>query len=72
MAKTKGFKDISLSFEPHPVTKDIPILANERAIVGSQSSCDEACGVAHTAADMAGNAAEPCKRTPYAREAAPG
>ena len=35
MAKSKGFKDISLSFAPHPVTKDIPILANERAIVRS-------------------------------------
>ena len=35
MAKSKGFKDISLSFEPPPVTKDIPILANERAIVRS-------------------------------------
>ena len=35
MAKSNGFKDISLSFEPHPVTKDIPILANERAIVRS-------------------------------------
>ena len=35
MAKSKGFKDIRLSFEPHPVTKDIPILANERAIVRS-------------------------------------
>ena len=35
MAKSKWFKDISLSFEPHPVTKDIPILANERAIVRS-------------------------------------
>ena len=30
--KSRAFKDISLSFEPHPVTKDIPILANERAI----------------------------------------
>ena len=30
--KSQGFKDISLSFEPHPVTKDMPILANERAI----------------------------------------
>tara|TARA_Y100000004_G_scaffold91204_1_gene102210 strand:- start:5079 stop:5480 length:402 start_codon:yes stop_codon:yes gene_type:complete len=29
---SKGFKDISLSFEPHPVTKDLPILKNERAI----------------------------------------
>ena len=35
MAKSKGFKDISLSFDPPPVTKDIPILANERAIVRS-------------------------------------
>ena len=33
--KSKAFKDISLSFDPHPVTKDIPILANERAITRS-------------------------------------
>ena len=30
--KSRAFKDISLSFSPHPVTKDLPILANERAI----------------------------------------
>ena len=29
---SRGFKDISLSFEPHPVTKDLPILKNEAAI----------------------------------------
>ena len=29
---SKAFKDISLSFEPHPVTKDLPILKNENAI----------------------------------------
>ena len=33
--KSKAFKDISLSFDPHPVTKDIPVIANERAIVRS-------------------------------------
>ena len=33
--KSQAFKDISLSFTPHPVTKDLPILANERAIVRS-------------------------------------
>ena len=33
--KSRSFKDISLSFTPHPVTKDLPILANERAIVRS-------------------------------------
>ena len=33
--KSKAFKDISLSFKPHPVTKDLPILINERAIVRS-------------------------------------
>ena len=33
--KSRGFKDISLSFSPHPVTKDLPILTNERAIVRS-------------------------------------
>ena len=27
-----AFKDISLSFEPHPVTKDLQILKNENAI----------------------------------------
>ena len=29
---SRAFKDISLSFEPHPVTKDFPILKNESAI----------------------------------------
>tara|TARA_B100001287_G_C22649944_1_gene514677 strand:+ start:91 stop:492 length:402 start_codon:yes stop_codon:yes gene_type:complete len=29
---SKSFKDISLSFSPHPITKDLPILKNERAI----------------------------------------
>ena len=38
MATTKisrSFKDISLSFTPHPVTKDLPVLINERAIFRS-------------------------------------
>jgi phage baseplate assembly protein W len=29
---SRSFKDISLSFDPHPVTGDLPILINERAI----------------------------------------
>jgi len=33
--KSRAFKDISLSFSPHPVTKDAPVLTNERAIVRS-------------------------------------
>ena len=33
--KSQAFKDISLSFSPHPVTKDLPVLINERAIVRS-------------------------------------
>ena len=33
--KSRAFKDISLSFTPHPVTKDIPVLSNERAIIRS-------------------------------------
>ena len=33
--KSRAFKDISLSFTPHPVTKDLPVLVNERAIVRS-------------------------------------
>ena len=32
---SKAFKDISLTFVPHPVTKDLPVLVNERAIVRS-------------------------------------
>jgi len=32
---SRAFKDISLSFTPHPVTKDLPVLVNERAIVRS-------------------------------------
>ena len=32
---SRSFKDISLSFDPHPVTKDLPILKNERAIIRS-------------------------------------
>jgi phage baseplate assembly protein W len=29
---SRGFKDIDLSFDPHPVTKDLKILKNESAI----------------------------------------
>jgi phage baseplate assembly protein W len=32
---SRSFKDISLSFDPHPVTKDLSILINERAIIRS-------------------------------------
>ena len=33
--KSRAFKDISLSFTPHPVTKDLPVLINERAVTRS-------------------------------------
>lgn len=29
---SRSFRDISLSFEPHPITKDLPILQNQSAI----------------------------------------
>ena len=29
---SRAFKDISLSFTPHPVTKDLPVIKNESAI----------------------------------------
>ena len=32
---SRSFKDISLSFLPHPITNDLPVLLNERAIVRS-------------------------------------
>ncbi len=32
---SRRFKDISLSFSPHPVTRDLPVLLNERAIIRS-------------------------------------
>ena len=35
VSKSRAFKDISLSFSPHPVTKDLPVLSNERAIARS-------------------------------------
>ena len=30
--RSREFRDISLSFEPHPVTKDIPILRDTACI----------------------------------------
>ena len=33
--KSRAFKDISLSFSPHPETKDLPVLTNERAVIRS-------------------------------------
>ena len=32
---SRSFKDIRLSFDPHPITKDLPVLRNERAITRS-------------------------------------
>jgi phage baseplate assembly protein W len=32
---SRSFKDISLSFVPHPVTKDLPVLKNQSAIIRS-------------------------------------
>ena len=32
---SRAFKDISFAFDPHPVTKDAPVLTNERAIIRS-------------------------------------
>ena len=29
---SRSFKDISLSFDPHPITKDLPVLVNQQAI----------------------------------------
>ncbi len=29
---SRSYKDISLSFDPHPITKDLPVLKNENAI----------------------------------------
>lgn len=36
---SKSFKDISLSFVPHPVTNDITVLRNEDAIKTSIKNC---------------------------------
>lgn len=35
---SRSFKDISLSFQPHPVTEDLPVLRNERSIKKSVSN----------------------------------
>jgi phage baseplate assembly protein W len=29
---SRSFKDISLSFDPHPITNDLPVLLNQQAI----------------------------------------
>jgi hypothetical protein len=42
---SRTFKDISLSFTPHPVTKDLPVLKNENSIVRSVRSLVTGCGV---------------------------
>ena len=34
-AVSRAFKDISFSFDPHPITKDLPVIINERAITRS-------------------------------------
>ena len=39
--KSRAFKDISLSFSPHPVTRDLPVLVNERAISRSVRNLGE-------------------------------
>ena len=39
--KSRAFKDISLSFTPHPVTKDLPVLINERAVTRSERNLVE-------------------------------
>ena len=36
--RSREFRDISLSFEPHPVTKDIPLLRNTACIRKSVSN----------------------------------
>ena len=36
--RSREFRDISLSFEPHPVTKDIPMLRNTACIRKSVSN----------------------------------
>ena len=38
---SRWLNDISLSFEPHPVTKDLPILKNENAIKRSVRNLTE-------------------------------
>ena len=34
-AKSRGYKDITLDFQPNPVTGDLNVLKNERAIMRS-------------------------------------
>ena len=34
-AKSRGYKDISLDFQPNPVTGDLNVLKNERAVMRS-------------------------------------
>ena len=53
---SRAFKDISLSFDPHPITKDLPVLKNEATIRRSmrylQSSGRSSADIASVISDQ--------------------
>ena len=66
--KSRSFKDISLSFSPHPVTKDLPVLANERAIVRSVRNLVETMPTERFFNSLIGTDVRGSLFQPYSRE----
>ena len=65
---SRAFKDISFSFSPHPVTKDLPVLTNERAIVRSVRNLVETIPTERFFNSLIGTDVRGSLFQPYSRE----
>ena len=65
---SRAFKDISFSFSPHPVTKDLPVLVNERAIVRSVRNLVETIPTERFFNSLIGTNVRGSLFQPYSRE----
>ena len=65
---SRAFKDISFSFSPHPVTKDLPVLTNERAIVRSVRNLVETIPTERFFNSLIGTNVRGSLFQPYSRE----
>ena len=65
---SRAFKDISFSFSPHPVTKDLPVLVNERAIVRSVRNLVETIPTERFFNSLIGTDVRGSLFQPYSRE----
>ena len=65
---SRAFKDISFSFSPHPVTKALPVLTNERAIVRSVRNLVETIPTERFFNSLIGTDVRGSLFQPYSRE----